>query len=383
MAHTSICWIVPFALCATVGAQGVADADGANPKRVEEALYKFKRLMPRTQKSIVTKVRAAVDAVEDDYLKSVRHYIEVGRTLSSKSKLKTRQKKTKIEASPGWRLHVPFPVEREYAFGFDKTFTVDPLGKKPSAARRQADMREASLVAMVHGNLPNLDQAVAGILYQLDRESASDDFSRLLETWRNGPESFYHALDRTAGTEQSVFFYDAMLDDFIVSCVPKKHSDYRALRGSLQKSHDALHTSFLSYRQYRAFREAVALSLLLSPGTPLPLSLKRYDDDSKSQFSTRQQLSMLLRAAKQNIATVVSEVAGSAPPLPKTLWDNKYDPFPSFQKLMEDKATIFLKINNSTDKIVGEEYEILTASHRKVAAAACAALLESMTRRKY
>ena len=39
--------------------------------------------------------------------------------------------------------------------------------------------------------------------------------SKLLETWRNGSESFYHALDRTAGTEESVFFYDAMLGDFI------------------------------------------------------------------------------------------------------------------------------------------------------------------------
>lgn len=379
MAHSSLCWIVTFALCATVGAQSVADAGGSNPKRVEEALYKFKRLMPRTQKSIVANVRTAVDAVEGDYLGSVRKYIEIGRKVSSKSKFKARRKKSKIKASPGWRQHVPFPVQREYAFGFDKTFTVEPLGKKLPAARRQAEMREASLVAMIQGNLPDLDQAVAGILYQLDRQSDSDDFSRLLETWRNGPESFYHALDRTAGTEQSVFFYDAMLDDFIVSCVPKKHPDYRSLRGSLQKSHDALHTSFLSYRQYRAFREAVALSLLLSPETPLPSSLKRYDDDSRSQFSTRQQLVMLLHAADQSIATVVSEVADSLPPLPKTLWDNKYDPFPAFQKLMDDKAAVFLKRNKATDKVAGEEYRILAAARRKVASAACAALVEAVT----
>ena len=88
---------------------------------------------------------------------------------------------------------------------------------------------------------------------------------------------------------------------------------------------------------------------------------------------------MLLHAADQSIATVVSEVADSLPPLPKTLWDNKYDPFPAFQKLMDDKAAVFLKRNKATDKVAGEEYRILAAARRKVASAACAALVEAVT----
>jgi len=216
----------------------------------------------------------------------------------------------------------------------------------------------------------------------MDRSSGAEEFRQLLETWRNGPESFYHALDRTAGTEQSVFFYDAMLEAFVVSCVPKRHDDYRSLRGNLQRSHDALHKSFLAYRQYRAFREAAALSLLLSPEAPMPPALKRYDGAAGSQYSTRQQLSMLLRAAEQDVLAVVSEISKSARPLPETLWDVKYDPFPAFQALVDGKRSEFLKFVSHTDKLAAQERVILVASHRKVAAAAGKALLDALTSRK-
>lgn len=381
-ALTYISLVVAVCVGAASG-QPPVEAERVSAERLEKALDSFKKLPPRSQKTILKAVRSAVDAVEDDYLKSVRACIAEGNKLASKSKLKTRQKRDKSEPTAGWRQHVPFPVEQEYAFGYGKTFEVDPIGKRPPASRRQAIARYASLTAMVHGNLPDLDRAVAALLHRMDRVSGSAEFVRLLEIWRNGPESFYHALDRTAGTDQSLFFYNAMLDDFVVRCVPKGHADYRSMRRDLDKAHDALHQSFLAYRQYRAFREAVALSLVLSPATPLPPSLKRYDDASRSQYSTRQQLGMLLLAAKQDIAAVVSDITECTKPLPKTLWDQKYDPFPAFQALVDGKRSEFLKLTSRTDKLADQARDVLLASRRRVADAACAALLASLSSRKH
>src|SRR6185503_21020214 len=96
-----------------------------------------------------------------------------------------------------------------------------------------------------------------------------------LHAWRNGDESFYEALDRTAGTKDAVFFYDAMLSDFRTQ-FGSGDAGHTLGRG-LQVAHDALHDAFLAYRQYRGFREAVAWSLVLPPGRALPKRLQRYE----------------------------------------------------------------------------------------------------------
>ena len=85
--------------------------------------------------------------------------------------------------------------------------------------------RVAELRALLRGFLPDQDLALASMLRELDHDRGADEFSSVLEEWRDGDESFYRALDRTAGTQDSVFFYDAMLGDFIARCVPEDSAD--------------------------------------------------------------------------------------------------------------------------------------------------------------
>lgn len=364
-------WFTAVTLCiGAATAQAADDVQKVTANGIDTALEAFGKQSARTQKTTLAAVRAAVDAVENDYLRSVRVCIAEGKRLVSKSKLKSRRKRRRSDEVPRWRQQLSFPVGHEYAFGIAKAFKVEPTGKRTSTSRRAASDRRASLAAMLKGHLPDLDQALAAILHRLDGDRSADQFSRLLESWRYGPESFYDALDRTAGTDRSVFFYDAMLDDFILRCVPKRHADYRALRSSLQQAHDALHTAFLTYRQYRAFREAAALSLLLPPGTELPASLSRYDDAAGSMYSTREQLSMLLCAAKQDIVAVITGITKSAKALPRSLWDENYDPFPAFQSLVDRIP--------SPGRLASQERGILTTSQRLVAEAARTALFESL-----
>jgi hypothetical protein len=114
-----------------------------------------------------------------------------------------------------------------------------------------------------------------------------------LQSWRNGDESFYEGLDRTAGTKDSVFFFDAMLGDFRGLFAGGASDGGATLPGGPQQAHDALHDAFLAYRQYRGFREAVAHALVLPPDVPLPARLHRYEERVAGGYSLRQQVVMV------------------------------------------------------------------------------------------
>lgn len=238
------------------------------------------------------------------------------------------------------------PRRVDYLFGVGTIVRLDgkPIAATPAAAgkpaKKPADQKGMDLVPLhqaLLGSCPDADKVVAVLLQQLDHDHGGDAFAAFLQSWRNGDESFYEALHRTAGTKDSVFFYDVMLGDFRTHF--GKGKDAAAVGSSLQKAHDALHEAFLVYRNYRAFREAVAWSLVLPPEVPLPPRLARYEAKAAGTYSLRQQVVMVAAALDHDLGKVVAMVNDGAQALPQPLWTGKHDPYatwvPKFAALQE------------------------------------------------
>ena len=364
---------------------------------VEEQIARFRKLSARAQKKKLAAVRAAIEALDDPYLRSIR---AVGALLDAGGR-KTVELLTK-NAGPGprgdrslWR-DAAFPVRQEYVFGDVGVMACRLEGgspgapaqssrkkskkkkqKKPSrkALAEQAKAgREAELRSMLNGFPPDLDVTAAAMLRELDHDRRADSFARLLETWRDGSHSFYRALDRTAGSEQSVFFYDALLADFVRTCVPERSPDSARIRKSNDAAHDALHAAFLAYRQYRGLREAAALTLLLPPDQELPGALARYGQDQPSGYSMRQIVTLLLADADQDVGRVVELIRDSAPPLPDDLW-NGYQPLPALYAAFNKRIPSMIERAGDTDRLLAEQTRRRTELRDHVASVAFDALL--------
>ncbi|HKE01595.1 MAG TPA: hypothetical protein VKE69_11340, partial [Planctomycetota bacterium] len=169
------------------------------------------------------------------------------------------------------------------------------------------------------------------------------DFALFLDNWRNGEESFYEALDRAAGTPEEVFFYDAMIGDFV-----SKFGATGAIAKDLAAGHNALHTSFLAYRQYRAFREAAALSILLPPDVPLPSNLRRYEEAPEGALSMRDEIAILLEWKGGDVDAVLAIVASTAP-LPTPLWSRPYDGVGPFHDAFKSRSAEITKTASTAD----------------------------------
>lgn len=225
----------------------------------------------------------------------------------------------------------------------DKGTGKDKDTAEPAAAERDPiDMQQALL-----GCLPGSDRALAAIERDLDGDARGDGYAAFLQSWRNGQESFYEALDRTSGTKDSVFFFDAMLDDFRGQ-FGGGHGSAK-LAGGLQAAHDALHEAFLAYRQYRGFREAVAWSLVLPPDLPLPARLQRYEQAPAGSYSLRQQVVMVAAVLDHDHAALAKAIADGAPPLPEPIWSAGYDPYPAWNALFRGKLDAMIDRAGSSD----------------------------------
>jgi hypothetical protein len=233
------------------------------------------------------------------------------------------------------------PHDAVYVFGQGVIDGLEATGKP-----QQAAVQKARVTAALLGVVPSVDRAVASLLRQLDVDSTADRFAAFLTSWRNGTESFYEALQRTAGTKDSVFFYDVMLGDFTSQFVKGKDA---AGKKGLQAAHDALHEAFLSYRQYRAFREAVAWSLVLPPERMLPTWLSRYEAQVQGSYSLREQVVMMLATVDYDPRKVVEMVVQSAPQLPVPLWDKGYDPYPSWNLTFQGAQAKMIEVAGNTD----------------------------------
>lgn len=270
------------------------------------------------------------------------------------------------------------PRRVDYLFGVGtivrrdgKPLPASPAGKPP---KKPADAKAQDLVPLHHallGATPDADKVVAVLLQQLDQDHGGDAFAAFLQSWRNGDESFYEALDRTAGTKDSVFFYDVMLGDFRTHF--GKGKEATAIGSSLQKAHDALHEAFLVYRNYRAFREAVAWSLVLPPDVPLPPRLARYEAKAEGSYSLRQQVVMVTAALDHDLGKVVAMVHDGAAALPQPLWTGKHDPYTTWVPKFAAMQETMIARSGSTDAFlqqVEDERRLLARQLAELGAAA-------------
>ena len=278
----------------------------------------------------------------------------------------------------------PLPEQVQYRFGARTLIALDAKnraltgalkkGRAPAAEDLGATTR---IEALLLGAIPETELALAEIERRLDVHDGADAYAGFLESWRNhgpnGEESFYEALDRTAGTEEEVFFYDAMLGDFVGRFAPRSGKAW-----PLQEQHDRNQRSFLAYRQYRGFVEAVAFALLTPPDVALPARLARYDYSSVAPglYSLRHQVDLMVAFADGDVAAVVDDLAGflRARPLPADLWDG-YDPLGAMGGHFREKVTRALRVGGpSADEMFEEQRAARLALAERVRAAATAAL---------
>lgn len=250
----------------------------------------------------------------------------------------------------------------------------EPAEPTPTIEADLVDLQQALL-----GCLPGSDRALAALQQQLDGDLRGDAYAAFLHSWRNGQETFYEALDRTAGTKDSVFFFDAMLDDFRGQ-FGGGHGDAK-LQGGLQAAHDALQDAFLAYRQYRGFREAVAWSLVLPPDLPLPLRLRRYEEAPTGSYSLRQQVVMVAAAMDHDLAAFCKAIAESAPALPEPIWGGGYDPYPAWNALFRGKLDAMIDRAGSSDTFLQQAQDERRDLAAKVAAAAQQAIAAATAHR--
>jgi hypothetical protein len=303
-----------------------ASKSASDEERAAQAIAWFEKRSPDQQKKILAAVRKDLDALGDPYLASLRAHAERASGLAKKKDLELKSKASP-EGSRALARELPFPIHTEYVFGARVVRHALDADHKPKDAKTRAadEMR-----ALLHGYSLDLDAAFAACLAELNQDQSADDFALFLEGWRNGDESFYRALDRTAGSKEEVFYYDAMLGDFMQKFVKGPGDKPMDVKKNLAAAHDALHDGFLTYRQYRALREAFALSMLLRPGTKLPATLARYETAPAQRFSVRDDVEMLLALSNGDLTLPIQLLTSTSPALPRPLWGAKYEPLEPF-----------------------------------------------------
>lgn len=300
------------------------------------------------QKKLAQAVRDTTAAIGGEAFDAVRALVtaaEARRAAADKAhkpgKTKRPNKRAPANEHSDWQL----PATVAYVYGQRVLRSLAGT----AAQKQQLAERRTAIELTLLGMLPDTDLALSELERELDGDRGADAFAAFLAMWRNGDESFYEALDRTAGTKDSVFFYDVMLGDFVAAFVKGRDAAAKEVKKGLNRSHDALHDAFLSYRQYRAFREALSLALLLPPDVPLPKRLRRYEDRGAGSYSLREQVTMVLALHEYDPMAVAKLVNEHAQPLPDPLWSHQHDPYPMWSNLFADAMPAMISAANSTD----------------------------------
>ena len=313
----------------------VPDASGG-PKvsKIDQALDLVESLVPEV---------VAGSEEEDPRIRSLRLAL-AGLTLEqtdAKSRLKARSFNGPRSNSEGGRF--PLPGQLSYQFGSrqpllrsEKNGRLKSILKKGQVPTEEDLAPDSLLEWLSHGCLPETELLLLAIQARLDVQAGGDRLALFLESWRNrgphGDESFYEALDRTAGTPDEVFFFDAMLGDFV-----GRFAGQAGKRWNLKLQHDRLQQAFLSYRQYRGLIEAVSYAVVLPPDIDLPARLSRYDYESVGAglLSLRHQVDLLVESLDGDVIGALDRVQDflKQQPLPEDLWD-AYDPLPELSALI-------------------------------------------------
>ena len=318
----------------------------------------------------------------DAWLESIR---ALAATLSGKGEPPERQsaKKIKNSKSPAEESTFPTVSELRYRFGEHDLAPVDIDSR--DAKRMIAALKSGKglvpndltpgirVAALLHGALPESELAIAAIERDLDVQTSADEFQKFLESWRNGgpygDESFYEALDRTAGTHDEVFFFDVMLGDFV-----QRFGGEEGKKWSLGVQHDHNQQAFLTTRQYRGMIEATAFALTMPPDVAMPERLSRYDYGFvvSGKLSYRDELDLLLEDAGGDARKVVEFVKQfiAAHPMPPKLWD-PYDPLADFHVARESRvAALVQRTQVAADALAKQVQEKRNALAAKIKAAA-------------
>ena len=338
------------------------------PPKVAAHALAFAKKSTKEQEAALDHVEQQLVASESPWLRALRSCSEDAGVASKPRthafpKHDAGKKAPKADAKTDDGL----PNDTNYVFGLGVIETGEAGGTRTQAA----GVRKARFTAALLGAIPQVDRALASLLRRLDADPSADRFAAFLESWHNGEESFYEALDRTAGTKDSVFFYDVMLGDFTTQFAkgggltnvadPKK---------GLQVAHDALHDGFLAYRQYRAFREAVAWSMVLPPDRPLPGRLARYEQKVAGAYSLREQVVMVLANEGYDPRKVADIIGKAAAKLPDPLWSKTYDPYPSWNDAFQGSQARMIEAAGSTDEFLAKAQAALQAAATSIQAAA-------------
>lgn len=347
-------------LLAIVAVAGAPRAQGVATPRTDDPLAAFAQKKAPDQERIAAQVRAAVDSIDSPFAASLRACIgDAAVPVAARNQHLPQHKAKKTAAVP---LELPLPLTVKYGFGLG---SIEPVAGD--------GVRSAGVQAALVGAMPGSDLALAALLRRLDHDTGADRFALFLESWRNGDESFYQALDRTAGTPQGVFFYDVMLGDFSAKFGVGGGATARRARG-LQATHDALHDAFLAYRQYRAFREALAWSLVLPPQLPLPANLERYEQAPEGTYALRDQVQMVLAVEDFDVRKVADLVVASAAALPQPLWSAPYEPLTAWHAIFEARLDAMIEAEADTDAFLAKARQHLIAHAERVRGIAQAAL---------
>ncbi len=218
------------------------------------------------------------------------------------------------------------------------------------------------LTWVLSGHPPDAEAAISVMQRDLDIDRSRDKLSRFLEYWRNGKESFYQALDRTAGTTEAVFFYDAMLGEFVDRVSPNLQKSR-----TLSEKHDRLHTAFLTLRNYRRFIEAVSLELVSTE--PFPTHLKELDYSVVAgAVQVRDGMELVIAANDGDVVATFAEIKAlmAAHPMPDELW-GKYEPSTFFIDWARENALKIRARIKAHDLALADlpDYELAVRCRRK------------------
>lgn len=394
----SIAFFLPPALALVCALAPVAadkpKVDPEDPTAVEKLVREFdhkhgsKKIAEKELAALTEAVGTKVPAFapggsgEDARLRSLRKVAKALTDDPRKAEVLAAKRAAKKSPTAPEARAFPESLEVAWRFGSHHLIALDEKNKELAGKLIKGEPVEIDdltvanrLQALMKTSLPELDLVVAGIERELDVQRGADGFAVFLESWRNsgpnGEESFYQALDRTAGsTKLGVFFFDAMLSDYIDKLIKEK-----GIQWGLQERHDKLHQSFLTYRQYRAFIEAAALCFALPPDVPLPKRLERYDYTGVegAQYSLRHMLDMLVEFNDGDVQPVIEELKEfiTAHPMPADLWEN-YELMADYAATFQPRAKpMLVKLNlNKTNEIFERHKEKVVSLERAVRAAA-------------
>jgi hypothetical protein len=336
----------------TLLSASVLSAQGAE-RSEKDLLAAYAKLSDANQEQVLVRLREELGSVGSLAAALAACAADSAKPHGERTHRLAAQRTKKVMAG-GEKPDVSIPLAVRYVFGVGVVEEVEtPTGSKAQAAAKQARRhREVEMQQALEGLMPAADAAIAELERRLDTDTSADRFAAFLHSWRNGPESFYEALDRTAGTPDSVFFYDAMLFDFCEAFAPPGEESSKNVRRNLQAMHDALHDGFLAYRQYRGFREAVAWSIVLPPSVPLPVRLSRYETAPPKTYSLRQQVVMICELFGNDVDKVVAEITSTAPSLPEPLWKGAYDPYVAWNAGFTRHLPAMIQAAGNTDEFL-------------------------------